>query len=50
MLDEPDIRRFFPEALPADVQAVLADQAGGMSADAARPTALPVGARARVPD
>lgn len=32
---EPDIRRFFPEALTADVQSVLADQTGRVGADTA---------------
>ena len=32
---EPNIRRFFPKALTADVQPVLANETGGMGADAA---------------
>ena len=35
---EPDIRRLFPEALTADVQAVLANKTGGVGADTAVPS------------
>lgn len=32
---KPNVRRFLPEALTADVQAVFADETGGMGANAA---------------
>ena len=35
---EADIRRLFPEALTADVQAVLANKTGGVGADTAVPS------------
>ena len=35
-LDEPDVLRLFPEALAADVEAILANETSGVGADAAK--------------
>jgi len=50
VLDEANVLALFPEALTADVQAVLADQTGLVGADAAAAGALAEGARSRVPN
>jgi len=43
VLDETNVLALFPEALTADVQAILADQTGFVGADAASAGALPEG-------
>jgi len=50
VLNESNILTLLPEALTADIEPVLADQAGLVGADAALASTLAVVARARVPD
>jgi len=50
VLDETDILALLAEALAADVEAVFADQTGGVGADSAGASALTKGAGSGVPD
>jgi len=50
VLDESDICSFLTEALTADIESILADEAGFVGADPAGAGSFAVGARSRVPD
>jgi len=50
VLDEANVGSLLTETLTADVEAVLADQTGGVCADTAAAGTLAVGLGTRVPD